>query len=418
MANQILDPTMIANEMALRFRNSLVFGNSIHREYKKEFTGGQGASVQIRKPTYYSVGTQTKGTAATAQDMSEPYTNITVDQQKYVILKYPSIDKALSIEEFSDRHIAPAAIALANVVDSAISGLYVDVPNAVISGSAGATDSMQGFETIARGGKIMDSFGVPNDKLHAVLGPGGYWDMAVALKDVYNEPINKKILRQNVLGRFGNYDTFMSQNVQARGAGAWTGTQTMTVNGAAQGEVTMSGTTPIGTIAIDGGTAGNIILKGDVVSFAGVYSVNPNTQNSTGLLRQFAVTADATVGTAGNILVTPGVIVGSTADAAYKNVSGTIPDGAVMTLQPGGTADAGVGLQNHLMYHSNAFAMVMVPLPLPEGAAWSRRSTSDGISVRLVKDYNILTDEEIVRVDVLYGVKTINADMAVRILGG
>ncbi len=412
MANQILTPTMIAQEMALRVRNALIMGNSVHREFKREFTAGRGASVNIRKPTFYEVGTQTVGSAATTQDLTEPYTSITVDKQKYVLLKYNSQEKAMSIEDFSERHIAPAATALANQVDLDLTALYKDVPNAVLSGTDGTTTTgVEGFATIARAGKILDSFGVPNDKLTALFGPSAYWDMSVAMQNVFNEPINKKIMRQNSLGRFGNFDTFMSQNIRTSGTAVW-GTANMVLNGSEQGEVTVAGTHPDGTVAVDGGTAGNVVNAGDVVQFAGIYSLNPVTRESTNLLRQFAVVTTATVGTAGNIVIRPGVVV----DGAYQNVSAALPDGGTMTVLPATTAARNT--RQNLLYHHNAFALVMVPLPLPEGAAWSRRSTIDGISVRLVKDYNITTDEEVVRVDILYGVKTINGDLAVRVLGG
>ncbi len=71
----------------------------------------------------------------------------------------------------------------------------------------------------------------------------------------------------------------------------------------------------------------------------------------------------------------------------------------------------------NLCFHKNAFALVSVPLEIPEGASFSDRMTKNGLSVRVVKDYDITNDVEIIRLDVLYGVKAIYPDLACRLTG-
>jgi hypothetical protein len=58
----------------------------------------------------------------------------------------------------------------------------------------------------------------------------------------------------------------------------------------------------------------------------------------------------------------------------------------------------------------------MVPLVMPDGQ-WGDTVTEDGISIRIVKDYDVDVDSEIIRMDILYGVKTIYPELACRITG-
>ena len=71
----------------------------------------------------------------------------------------------------------------------------------------------------------------------------------------------------------------------------------------------------------------------------------------------------------------------------------------------------------NLFFHKNAFALVTVPLVMPDGVAFKAQENYDGLSMRVVKDYDITNDKEIIRLDVLYGVKSIYPDLAARVWG-
>jgi hypothetical protein len=99
----------------------------------------------------------------------------------------------------------------------------------------------------------------------------------------------------------------------------------------------------------------------------------------------------------------------------------TGPYATVDTLPAGAAAVTIVGTQGqqypqNLAFHKNAFALVTVPLEMPEGI-WGARETYNGLSIRLVKQYDIDTDDEVCRLDLLYGVKTLYPEMACRIWG-
>src|SRR6056297_2465138 len=117
MANALVTPSMIAKEALAQLDNNLVAAKCVHREYKKEFTGGQGSSVSIRRPVKFYTA---NGTTRVNQDVEEKTTSVTVDQRKHVSWGFSTQDLTLSIEEYSERYIKPAMITLANTVDRSI----------------------------------------------------------------------------------------------------------------------------------------------------------------------------------------------------------------------------------------------------------------------------------------------------------
>jgi hypothetical protein len=58
-----------------------------------------------------------------------------------------------------------------------------------------------------------------------------------------------------------------------------------------------------------------------------------------------------------------------------------------------------------------------VPLELPRSASFKARSTMEGVSVRVVEDFDIDNDEEIIRLDILNGTKTLYPELGARIWG-
>ncbi|WP_424533638.1 P22 phage major capsid protein family protein [Sphaerisporangium viridialbum] len=68
-------------------------------------------------------------------------------------------------------------------------------------------------------------------------------------------------------------------------------------------------------------------------------------------------------------------------------------------------------------FHRTAFALVTRPLVLPQGAANAAVESYKGFGVRVVMDYDISKKQDVVSVDCLYGVKTLDPSRAVLIHG-
>jgi len=152
---------------------------------------------------------------------------------------------------------------------------------------------------------------------------------------------------------------------------------------------------------------------GDIFTIDACLAVNPMSGESIGTDKQFVVTAQPTHGTSttGNstpIYFYPEMI----HTGPYKTVD-TIPQLEAAVTMLGGQ---GGNYPQNLAFHKNAFALVMVPMEMPD-SVWGARESEDGISIRVVKDYDINEDWETIRLDILYGVKTIYPELACRIYG-
>jgi hypothetical protein len=68
-----------------------------------------------------------------------------------------------------------------------------------------------------------------------------------------------------------------------------------------------------------------------------------------------------------------------------------------------------------MVFHRDAFAFATADLVMPKGVDFAAREVYDGISLRTVRQYAISSDTMPCRIDVLYGYKTIRAQLAARI---
>lgn len=157
-----------------------------------------------------------------------------------------------------------------------------------------------------------------------------------------------------------------------------------------------------------------MVKAGDVFTIAGVWAVNPVTKARLPFLRQFTVTADATMSAnEGDLIVTPPIIW----TGAQKTVdidSGTtdLNNAAVTFL---GTQST--GYRQNLVFHKNAFSLAMVPLVKQPGAVDVARQSYKGVSVRVTPYYTGSTDTSAWRLDILYGKKVIDGRLATRLSG-
>lgn len=402
MANALLTPDMIAKEALVHLKNNLVMARSVHRDYKKEFHK-VGDTVSIRRPVKFVAST---GATRSNQDITEGSTAITVDQQKHVSWSYTSADMTLSIEEYGKRYVEPAMITLANTIDVAVADNYKDVWNWV--GTPGQT--INSFSDFSKGPQRLDEMSVMADRRFGALSPADGYGLLSTQTALQSDKLVVGAYEEARLGRVANAMAFSTQNVQTHTVGAHGGTPL--VNGGSQND-TYAATKATGesSLVTDGWTASTAVLtQGDVFTLANVYAVNPVSKAVLPYLQQFVVKAAASSDGSGNatLTVSPAII----SSGAYQTVSATPADNAAITVL--GTAST--GYSSNLIMHPNAFALVVCPLEQPDGAQGSTQSM-DGLSVRVVKDYDIDEDNNIIRLDVLFGTKAIYPDLATRISG-
>ena len=76
---------------------------------------------------------------------------------------------------------------------------------------------------------------------------------------------------------------------------------------------------------------------------------------------------------------------------------------------------ANTAYRQNLMYHKEAFTFVTADLPLMDDAHKCVRKTQDGLSLRVWMASDIRNDELLLRIDILYGFKTLRPAWACRI---
>ncbi len=413
----LLTPTIIAREALRLLKNNLVMGNAVYRAYEMEFPGTpkKGGSVTIRKPVKFKV---TKARTRATSTVSEGSITLTVATQANISWGFLMSDLTLSIEDYSDRYIRPAAAALANQVDADLCALYKDIYNTVWESTGIVTPST--FMVFGKAMQRLDEEACPPEDRVVVFNPAAHWSVANALSGMYTPTVAEKALRKGFLGQIANCDVYMDQNVKAHTTGAWaSGTTGWTGLAGAQigSEAPSAGSTPVTLLYLNefDVVTTSLLQIGDVFTIGGVYAVNPMSGESTGSLRQFVVTAKSSCTSVGSdtaqsvsVYIQPDI----RGTGAYKTCD-TIPVKDAVVTFVGGTK---CQIPQNLAFHKNAFALVMVPLEKPDGQ-WGATITEDGYSIRIVKDYNIDEDLEVIRLDILYGVKTIYPELAVRILG-
>lgn len=401
MTQSLLTIDMITREALRVLVNNLAFTRAVRRDYDDSF-GQSGAKIgdtlRVRLPNRYTV---TKAQTLSNQDTAEESRSLALDTQAHTAMRFSAKEMALSLDDFSSRIISPAMSAIASTIDFDGMTQYQNVYNSV--GTPGTTP--QTARVYLDAGALLSDYTTPKDDMrHAVVNPDAEAATVDGLKGVFQSASH--IGDQYTRGQMGRGLGFMfgmDQNVNRHTVGIATGTPL--VNGATQTGA---------SLVTDGWTNSQtgILKKGDVITLAGVFGVNPVTGQSTGKLQQFVVTADANSaggGGASTLAISPSII----ATGAKKTVTASPADDAAITVL-GTTVTA---YPQNLAFHREAFVLGTADLEMPQGVDFASRQVYEGISMRIVRQYDIAEDRFPCRVDVLYGWLTARPEFACRVWG-
>ena len=388
MANTILTPTAVTREALRVLHQKLNFVGNITRDYDDSYakSGAKiGDSLKIRLPNQYTVRS---GATLSAQDTTESSVTLQVGTQKGVDLNFTSVDLTLSLDDFSKRIIEPAMSVLAANIEADALNMYKDVYQSIWNGGSAAT-----FNKTLDGRVLLNRSLAPYDNRTALMDSTAMADLVKDTKTLFQDSASlAKQFKEGYMGRAAGFDFNENTLMPSHTRGA--ANASYLVNGASQTGA---------SLIVDTGTGAASV--GDVFTIAGVYSVHPETKVSTGVLQQFVVTA-AYAGGSGTVSISPSIVT----SGATQNVSGSPADNAAITFL--GTASTAV--QTSLLFQKGAFAFATADLVMPEGIDFARREVMDGISMRIVRQYDINNDKFPCRLDVLYGYKTLRAQLACR----
>lgn len=412
MANTLATPSWVTKEVARYFLNEITFVKNVNRTYDDQYvqSGAKvGNTVNARLPQRFQA---TDGQALQLQNLYDQTVPITLTNQKNVAFGYSSAQATTELDSIRDRYVQPAAETLANAADVlAFDAVYRDVYSAV--GTFGTTPSTT--LTYLQAGVKLTDLATPQSGRVAVLDPLAMATLANATATLFNP---SAVISENYKkGQFGRMqlgidEWYQDQNRPVHTTGTFTAS-TPLVNGANQTGSTLS---------TNGWASGATTLKkGDIFTIAGVNSVNPLSYRSTGRLQQFVVTADTadSGGAIAALPISPSIIT----SGALQTVDASPAASAVITVLGATSASAGTlattTSPQGLVYHPDAFAFVMADLVQPGAGARSTtvRSKQWGIAIRMVEQYQIATDQNPSRLDILIGAATVQARLACRVVG-
>jgi len=400
MANSILTPDMINLKALQILENNLVVTRNVNREYDSSFAkeGAKiGATLRIRKPDRALV---TEGAALQVQDENQQYTTLTVSSQKHIGLNFTSAELTMSVDKFAELILKPRISQLAAAVDADVANAYKSIYSSV--GTPGTTPATSAV--LLAGQQKLNEYAAGMNPRYCTVNPAANAGLVEGLKGFFNptDTISKQfksgMMGTGVLG----YDEInMSQSIGSFTTGSWGTTITSTSTVTTQG---------VNTLAISFTGSSKTWKIGDVFTVASVYSVNPQTRLTTGSLQQFVVTADVTGSSTATLTFSPPMY---SATEALATVDALPAATAVVTM----LGTAATAYPQNMIYHKDAITFATADLLMPTGVHMASRQVHNGISLRMVTQYDINNDRMPTRVDVLYGYSVIRPEMAVRLWG-
>jgi guanyl-specific ribonuclease Sa len=399
MANSILTIDMITRKALEILENNLVLTRNVNRQYDDSFAveGAKiGSTLRIRLPDRALV---TDGAALQVQDDNEQFTTLTVASQKHIGVNFTSAELTMQLDDFAERVLKPRISQLASSIDADVANAYKSIGNTV--GTPGTTPSTS-LVLLQAQQKLNENAAVMSPR-YATVNPAANAGLVEGMKGLFNptDTISRQFKNGMMgMGVLGFDEINMSQSIKQHTTGTRAATGTVTA-----AAVTAEGST---TLSLTVG-ASETITVGDVFTIADCYAVNPQTRESTGSLFQFVALASSTTSTTATVTV-----------AAMYSANHALA--TMLTLPAAAKAVVFVGAAStqypqNLVYHKDAITFATADLLLPQGVDMAARAVHNGISLRVVRQYDINNDRMPCRIDVLYGFSTIRPQMACRIWG-
>ena len=413
-SNRLLTDDIIVKDALRLLKNNLVTAPLVYRDLEKRFAK-VGDTISLKKPFRTK---SASGRVLVKQPLIDQTIPFLIDRQEHIGLEVTMRDRTLSLEKFSERYLQSGIVQIANVIDRSI---LLKLKNAFFSsGTPGTAITTRAFH-LAKA--YQNDVAVPADGLRrCILNSLDAAEISDAISGKYNEKMVKESLQKGYMGPLAEYDLFESANmpthtVGVHGSGAAVGTP-----------LANSVTAQTGSSIITDGwdnSVESVLLTGDVIYWAGVYEINPQSYQSTGRLQAFVVQADVDSDGSGNATVSispsinDGTLTTTDADgnplslAAYQNVSAAIANNAALTVE----GVASTAYRQDFLFHKNAAALAMVELELPQSAVVKARvrDSESGLALCMTGAYDINNQSEVTRIDAVWGTDLIYPELAHRV---
>lgn len=390
------NPTFYAQESLMVLEKALGMTSRVYRGYEPS-PQQKGNTINISKPGTFVVQ---DAPGSTPQDINPTGISIVLDQWKEV--KFQLTDKELTFtkEKIISDHIGPAAYAIADHMDMSLAAMYKDiyafggVPGVVPGAGTGAN---AGLRAITGARKIMQDALIPDDgRRHWMIDSSAeeeFLNLSVFNSNPANTAMGTEVVQKGHLRNVMGLEIFASQNTPYHNKGTLAAAAAIVLQaGVAKGatitDLRFSG--GVGQCILKdsgGGALTGTLLHGDIFTVAG------DTQTY--------VVLDDTIAAGNQALV------------KFYPAPKTVwaPD-AVVTVK--------ASHNNHILFHQNAFALGCAPLSeigTAIGAVKISSITRNNLSIRARLWYDADWSTVRVGLDILYGLKTLQPELAARYAG-
>ena len=366
-----LMPKILARGLQ-RLRNRLVMPTAVNRDFSPD-PAQRGAVINVPVPP--TVGTRPVSpgvTPAPAPDITETTVPIVLDQWYEAPIAFTDKERLETIDESVNMAIDAAIDALAERVNASIFGLYKEVYEFV--GTPGQTPFQTDYKLATAARKILNRNKAPLANRRLVIDPDAE-ENATNLAQFADSSFSSDngVIIEGEIGRKVGFDWIMDQQVPTHVAGTLS-------DGTVSGNHAAGATTV--TIA---STAGGTLKAGDIITFAGHEQT-------------YAVVGDVTISASGSaaVQITPALQAPVAASSA-------------VTLK-------GTHVVN-LAFHRDAFAIAIRPFRQPASDARVLTMVDPQTNLPLRLEVSRQNKQDYWSFDLLWGVKAVRPELAVRIAG-
>ena len=379
MATTFVTPTIVAKEALICLENNMVFGNLVHRAYTTEFKR-VGDTILVRKPAEFTAANSlTAGGSVTEQTVAESSISVVLDKLYDITFPITSHELSLDIVSFKEQCIAPAMRRHAQNIDALLAA------EATAIASHSSVSATPNIVDIAAVRAQLNLNKVPFDNRSVVLHP--QTEEAYIVQDAFLHAEKRgdtQAIKEAHMGRVFGMDFYMDQNIATHSCDSSAGTGTLSKTEAA-------GST---TVQIQGNCCHGIATAASITFAVGdVFKIQGEL-----LDKGHRVGAAVTAGSASTATIT-------TVDPAIQ--VGGVASGKTVTFQ--------LSHKNNLALHKNAIALVTAPLEPPLGGARGDVVSYKGLSCRVVYGYEQRVKTNLVSIDILFGIKTLDKELACRL---
>jgi hypothetical protein len=388
MSNVLVTSSLVAKEALAILQNMLGFAKNVNRDFQDEYAGNQGrgyspgATINIKRPPRY---TYRAGRVSVPQATTETTVPLTISQGG-ADLSFTSLERTVSVQQFEQKMQAAVAAVVNEIDRQGLDLARRTVYNTVGTVGTFPTTQAAALQVLTQGQQKLDEMGAPRDRQRSiVVNPAMNASIVQGLAGLFNA--SSSISKQYSSGIFVDglgLNVAMDQNVSRHTNGtAVAGTNT--VNGAGQTGSTLTVNALNGTLTV-----------GTVFTIAGVNAVNPQSRQDTGSLQQFVVTA-AAASSATSVSISPAIV----PSGAFQNVTASPANSAAITI----VGAASAAYDTNIMYHKDAFTLAMLPMYEPANGTGAKvtQMSDDGFTVKVTQFYDGVNDNNIMRLDVLFG---------------